>query len=67
MPNEIPDTRITVSIPEAERVSDLSRSSIYRMLARGELEGVKVGKKRLITMRSLRRRLDPGSTSPEAA
>jgi excisionase family DNA binding protein len=36
--------RELVSIPEAARETTISRETLYRKLATGELEGVKVGR-----------------------
>jgi excisionase family DNA binding protein len=41
------------SITEVQRRLDASRSSVYLMLARGELEAVKIGMRTLITESSL--------------
>jgi hypothetical protein len=45
---------ITVPIADAQRVSGLSRSEIYRRLAAGDLRAVKSGARTLIVMTSLR-------------
>jgi len=48
---------ITAPIPEASRVSGLSRSEIYRRLAAGDLRAVKSGSRTLVVMDSLREHL----------
>ena len=48
---------ITVTIPVGCRVSGLGRSTIYRLLDAGEIDSVKVGKRRLIILASLQTRL----------
>jgi hypothetical protein len=49
---------ITAPIPEASRVSGLSRSEIYRRLSAGDIHAVKSGARTLIIMESLRAHLD---------
>lgn len=48
---------LTVTIPEAVRVSGLSRSEIYRRLGTGDIEARKSGSRTLILMDSLRTHL----------
>ena len=48
---------ITVRIPEAVRLTGLSRSRIYLLIAQGDIESVKVGRTRLIRIDSLKRYL----------
>jgi hypothetical protein len=48
---------ITVTIPEAVRLSGLSRSEIYRRLADQSIQAVKSGTRTLIVMDSLRAHL----------
>lgn len=48
---------IAVLIPEAERISGLSRTKIYKELAAGHLEAVKHGNRTLILVESIRARL----------
>jgi len=45
---------LAVPIPEAGRYSGLTRSGIYRGLARGEIHAVKCGSRTLVLMDSLR-------------
>lgn len=45
---------VTAPIPDACRVSGLSRSEIYRRLATGEILAVKSGSRTLVLMDSLR-------------
>jgi hypothetical protein len=53
-----PDARdfdpIAVRIPQASRISGLSRSEIYRRAGRGEIILLKCGKSTLVDFRSLR-------------
>ena len=48
---------LTVTIPEAIRLSGLSRSEIYRRLGAGDIEARKSGSRTLIMMDSLRAHL----------
>jgi hypothetical protein len=45
---------LTVTIPEAVRLSGLSRSELYRRLSDGQVRAVKAGSRTLIVMDSLR-------------
>ncbi len=48
---------IAVTIPDAIRISGLSRSEIYRRLAASDLEAIKSGTRTLILMDSIKRYL----------
>ena len=50
---------ITVTIPEALRMSGLGRTKLYEMMSSKEIDSVTVGTRRLIVLASLRRRLTP--------
>jgi len=47
--------RLSYSFTEAELATGLSRSTLYRLVARGELQTVKRGKRRLIPTEQLER------------
>lgn len=47
--------RIAYSLAEVEALSGLSRSTLYRLMARGELETVKRGRRRLVPAKQLER------------
>jgi len=49
--------RPTVSMETAAELSDLSKSSLYKLMKAGRLEFVKVGSRRLIRVQSLLRLL----------
>ena len=49
------DDRLTVSVPEAVRMSGLGRSTLYEAMQVGSLEYVNVGRRRLVVVDSLRR------------
>lgn len=61
--------RISVRIPDAVRMTGLSRSRIYELLRSGDIEFAKVGSSTLILVESLRRfirgrRAPSGSVEP---
>jgi predicted DNA-binding transcriptional regulator AlpA len=45
---------IALSIPEAQKLSGLRRSELYRRLASGDIQAIKSGSRTLIFMESLR-------------
>ena len=45
---------ILLTIPQAAAAIGIGRSHIYQMLARGQLEAVKVGRRRLIIAQSVK-------------
>ena len=49
---------ISVRIPEAVRMTGLSRSAIYELMRDGDIEFAKVGRSTLIPVDSLRRFVD---------
>jgi excisionase family DNA binding protein len=51
--------RVAYSLSEAELATGLSRSTLYRLMARGELGTVKRGKRRLIPTQELQRLCQP--------
>jgi excisionase family DNA binding protein len=50
-----PLARLTYSIAEVEAVTGLSRTGLYRLMARGELQTVKRGGRRLVPRGELER------------
>ncbi len=50
--------QLTVSVVDAGRMVGLSRSRIYELLQDGTLESRKIGRRRLIVVRSLERLVD---------
>jgi len=42
------------SIPDAQRALGIGRSTAYRLIQKGRLETVKIGRRTLITMASIR-------------
>lgn len=65
---------ISVKIPDAVRLTGISRSRIYELMRNGEIEFAKVGSSTLIIVESLRRFIDarrsrqlPAGEPPEPA
>lgn len=61
---------LLVTIDDAARSTHLSRVTVYKLIAAGELEAVKIGKSRRITVASLEAfvdRLRDASTGNDAA
>jgi excisionase family DNA binding protein len=46
---------LLVSVQEAARMLGIGRTSIYQLINSGELQTMKLGRRRLITIESLRR------------
>lgn len=46
---------VAVTIPEACRALSLSRSSVYELIAAGNLEAVKIAGRRLVKVESIKR------------
>ena len=53
-PGGLPEP-LAFRIKAVERTTGISRSELYRLLGRGKLDAVKVGRTTLITMESLKR------------
>lgn len=45
---------LLASIPEAQRALGIGRSTAYRLIGNGSLETIKIGRRTLITMSSIR-------------
>lgn len=54
MSTSTPD-RLLVSPSEAGHLLDVSRQSIYTLIAHGELDSVKIGRHRKVTLESIER------------
>jgi excisionase family DNA binding protein len=52
---QLPLEPMTVRIPVAVQLTGIGRSKLYELIARGDIETVKVGASTLITVASLRR------------
>ena len=53
-----PRDPLAVAIPEAVRLSGLSRSELYRRMGDGRIQAVKAGTRTLVLMESLRAHLE---------
>jgi excisionase family DNA binding protein len=45
---------VTITIPDALRLSGLGRTKLYELLTKGEIQSVRVGTRRLIVFASLK-------------
>lgn len=55
---------ISVRIPEAVRITGLSRSRIYQLIRSGEIEAAKVGRQTVVIVASLRALLSSRRKQP---
>jgi excisionase family DNA binding protein len=55
---------LAVDIPEACRLTGLGRSKLYELLSAGDIPSVKIGKRRVVPVASLRQWLAKLSNSP---
>jgi excisionase family DNA binding protein len=53
---------VTVTIPDALRLSGLGRTKLYDLLTKGEIQSVRVGSRRLIVFATLKALLTPKTT-----
>lgn len=51
---------LTVTVPEALRLTGLGRTSLYRLIGEKKLRHVKVGSRTLIDFASIKRLIDSG-------
>jgi excisionase family DNA binding protein len=58
------DSRLAYSVAEAARLTGLSRDLLYDQMRRGNLDYIKIGRRRLITRQHLQRFL---GITPEAS
>ena len=56
--HQIPDHLITATIGSFCDISDIGRSKVYELLDAGDLESIKIGKRRLIVIDSYRRLIE---------
>ncbi len=53
---------LTVTVPEALRLTDLGRTSLYRLIGEKKLRHVKVGTRTLIDFASIKRLIETETT-----
>ncbi len=58
---------LATSVSEAARSLNLGRTRVYQLINEGVLDTVKVGRRRLVKMDSLRRVLDDGAPPQKQA
>ena len=58
----LPIEPLTVRIPVAVQLTGIGRSKLYELIKSGDVETVKIGTATLVTMASLRRLVERGST-----
>jgi excisionase family DNA binding protein len=59
MDRDVYDDRELVSIREAARLLNIGRSTTYELLRAGKLQSVKIGRRRGVTRRSVRKLAQP--------
>jgi excisionase family DNA binding protein len=66
VPIALPVPRLAYSIAESEALSGLSRSSLYRLIAAGQLKTVQRGRRRLVPRDELERLCGADQAEPIA-
>jgi excisionase family DNA binding protein len=62
--SEIPfEQRLTCTIPEACDATGIGRTKLYELISDGSLEAISVGRRRLITVKSLRDMIETRSSA----
>jgi excisionase family DNA binding protein len=65
---EVPPPKLTLTLVEVTAVTGIPRSTIFELLARGELQSFKVGRRRLVTVAELTRFLEVrGARFPQSS
>jgi excisionase family DNA binding protein len=59
MRNNFCNEPVTITIPDALRLSGLGRTKLYELLTKGEIQSVRVGSRRLIVFATLKALLTP--------
>lgn len=59
--------RLSVSVNEAVAVTGLPRSTIFALIGDGTIESCRVGRRRLVLVRSLRRLIEGDAASNDGA
>ena len=57
---DIPTEPIAITIPTALNISGLGRTKLYELLAKRNIQSIRVGRRRLINFESLRHFLNSG-------
>jgi excisionase family DNA binding protein len=57
--NENPQDRLAYSIAEASSLTGIGRTTLYRLMDRGELQSRKIGRRRLILASALLALVEP--------
>jgi excisionase family DNA binding protein len=55
---------LTVTVATARKVSGLGNTTVWALIKTGKLEVVRVGRRTLVTYRSLEKLLTPGNEQP---
>lgn len=58
-----PEDKLLYSIAETQRILGLGRTTVWRLVASGDLEAVRVGARRLIKADSVRRLASEGAAA----
>ena len=58
------DSIISTTINEFSRISGIGRSRIYELIATGELDSIKIGKRRLVLINSYWRLIETQRSGP---
>lgn len=66
-PAEIADRPITVTVKDAQKLSGLGPTMIWKLIGDGRLEVVRIDRRTLITVESLRKLLTPPHSEERAA
>jgi excisionase family DNA binding protein len=61
------DSIISATVNEFSRISGIGRSRIYELIAAGELDSIKIGKRRLVLVNSYRRLIEAQRAAPAKA
>ena len=62
--NTTTEVRRTVDVPELARILGLSKGSLYAALRRGDLRGIRLGRRWIIAAAEVERLLADGTGSP---
>jgi excisionase family DNA binding protein len=57
------EDRITATIDETCAATGIGRSSLYELIGKGEIASIKIGKRRLIDVKSAIKRLTPDTVA----